>query len=63
MADPQLTLFNSANAVFTNYGGSVPSNLGSTQFDWGLPFFFGRRVYVGIFGAHSSLGTGPYWAY
>jgi hypothetical protein len=46
------------NNIFADLGGSL-----SSDFDWGLPFFFGRSVYVQIDGATSSLGTGPLWAY
>ena len=35
----------------------------STQFDWGLPFFFGRPVFTAIENATTPLGKGPYWAY
>ncbi len=52
------SLIFSPNYVFSNIGGS---NVG--QFDWGLPFHFGRTVYIGIENTPSSLGTGPYWAY
>ena len=55
------TLFNNAsNSVFAELGGTAPAGSG---FDWGLPFFFGRPVFVGIEGASSTLGSGPYWAY
>ncbi|HJT69147.1 MAG TPA: DUF3443 family protein [Terriglobales bacterium] len=49
---------NGANSVFPTLGGPL-----SGLFDWGLPFFYGRRVYVAIFGASTSGGVGPYWAY
>lgn len=48
-----------ANWVFDDLGGPNPGG-----FDWGLPFFFGRTVYVGIenqTGPNSVVG--PYWAY
>lgn len=32
-------------------------------FDWGLPFFFGRKVFVAVAGASTPKGAGPYWAY
>ena len=52
------SLIGSSNNVFAEIGGS---SFGG--FDWGLPFFFGRNVFVGIEGKSSSLGIGPYWAY
>lgn len=51
-------LFNSYNNVFNDLGANMPG-----AFDWGLPFFLGRTIYVGIEGTNSSLGTGPYWGY
>jgi hypothetical protein len=51
--------FNSSNNVSVSIGGPLTIS----YFDWGLPFHFGRTVYVGIEGKSSSLGQGPYWAY
>lgn len=52
------SLMATPNNVFSNIGGGYPGG-----FDWGLPFHFGRNVYIGIEKKSSSLGTGPYWAY
>jgi Protein of unknown function (DUF3443)/Bacterial Ig-like domain (group 2) len=54
------TLVSSSNKVFSNIGGSIPT---LAPFDWGLPFYFGRNVYIGVEGKGSNLSTGPYFAY
>lgn len=56
-------LVSTGNAVFNDIGADLSASGFTASFDWGLPFFLGRKVYVGIEAAHSSLGTGPYWAY
>jgi len=52
------SLINSSNNVFVELGGNEVGD-----FDWGLPFHFGRNVYIGLEGMGSSLGSGTYWAY
>jgi hypothetical protein len=54
-------LFSTGNAAFSNLGGPGLSVFGG--FDWGVPFFLGRKVFVAIDGAQTPAGTGPYWAY
>ncbi|MEO8048911.1 MAG: DUF3443 family protein [Acidobacteriota bacterium] len=53
-----LPLIASPALAFNNIGGPNPG-----VFDWGLPFFFGRTVFVGIEGQNTPAGRGPYWAY
>jgi hypothetical protein len=49
---------NPLNNAFVEIGGTFPGS-----FDWGLPFFFGKNIFVGYGGTVSILGTGPLWAY
>jgi hypothetical protein len=51
-----------SNSV-TAYPGLAATSLTTGSFDWGLPFFYGRRVANVIEGATTSVGTGPYIAY
>jgi Protein of unknown function (DUF3443) len=49
-----------SNAVFPTLAGP---GLGSGEFAWGLPFFLGRTVFVGLDGRSSPLGRGPFVAH
>ncbi len=51
-------LFGSSNNAFNNLAG-----IASNSFGWGLPFFFGRRVYTAIASRATSAGPGPYYAF
>jgi hypothetical protein len=62
-ANPRSMVFN--NIAFDTYDmGNSVSNI---PFDWGLPFFLGRSVYVGIKGKSATLNSttvsGPFWAF
>jgi hypothetical protein len=52
-----------ANVVAASIGGGAGRQFRANTFNWGLPFFFGRTVFVAIEGVDARSGTGPYWAY
>ncbi len=47
-------------SAFGDIGGPLGD---ATAFDWGLPFFYGRHVYVAIEGQAAGGATGPYFAF
>ncbi|MEI8325131.1 MAG: DUF3443 family protein [Betaproteobacteria bacterium] len=59
--DNAATLF--ANASWSVYPTLSGPNGDASSFDWGLPFFFDRRVFIGIEGQGSAVGTGPFYAF
>jgi Protein of unknown function (DUF3443) len=44
--------------AWNDYAGPAPQ-----FFQFGMPFFYGRNVFVAIAGQSSAGGTGPYWAF
>ncbi len=55
---------NGLNYAFNNLGGDSGTGTSSDYVDFGLPFFFGRNVFVGIENQTGPNGViGPYLAY
>jgi Protein of unknown function (DUF3443) len=52
------TLLSTSGTAFDDLGGESSGN-----FDFGLPFFFGKSVYTAIEGQNTPVGTGPYFAF
>jgi hypothetical protein len=62
---------NASYAAFNDLGGpscvrnstaGITCDLADQYLDLGLPFFFGRPIYVGIYGTDTSYPNG-YWAF
>jgi Protein of unknown function (DUF3443) len=47
----------------TAFPGLAGTNTAAQSFDWGLPFFYGRKVATVIEGYSTADGTGPYIAF
>ncbi len=56
-------LLNGVNDAFSDLGSPGNDATFGAYFDWGLPFFYGRTVYVAIENKSAGGTTGPYWAY
>lgn len=52
-----------ANPTFNAFNNLAAPNPDASSFGWGLPFFYGRRVYTAFEGRATPGGTGPYVAY
>ena len=64
---PKTVSFNVSTPTFDPAYNVYPMLAGplgqSGTFDWGLPFFYGRSVFIGIEGVFTpNLGTGPFYA-
>jgi hypothetical protein len=57
IADPNTFVAN-ASAFIDLAGGPT-----ATNFIWGMPFFYGRKIYIGIEQKTSGAYTGPFYAY
>jgi hypothetical protein len=56
------TMLNSNFDAYPQLAGTIPAGNAGT-FDYGLPFFYGKRVAVAVEGAMTTAGTGPYIAF
>lgn len=52
-----------SNVAAAPVGGLAVDVGTATGFDWGLPFFFGRKVFTAIEASSTPYGNGPYVAY
>jgi len=58
------TLFSTPGlSAFSTLGGPLPLPSGLTGFDFGLPFFYGRPVFIAFENSNTPGGAGPYYAF
>jgi Protein of unknown function (DUF3443) len=56
------TMLNSDFDAYPQLAGTLPAGNAGT-FDYGLPFFYGKRIAVAVENATTTAGTGPYIAF
>ena len=61
MANFDNLINNTNNSAFNNIGGLFGDN--NSYLDYGLPFFFGKTVYICFTGMTCNGTPGPYWAF
>jgi hypothetical protein len=54
-------LFSTSNTAFSGATGAAPT--GSTAFAWGMPFFYGKRVYMSIWDITGFNTPTPWYAW
>jgi hypothetical protein len=57
-----VTMLSNNDDAYPQLAGTLPAGNAGT-FDYGLSFFYGRRVAVAVQGATTKVGTGPYIAF
>jgi hypothetical protein len=57
--NPTFSVLPTLAGTFSTAASSNTSN----TFDWGLPFYYGRRVFTAIENQRTAVGTGPYVAF
>ena len=60
-------LFSTSNTAFSGAAGTAPlTSTGqpdTTSFAWGMPFFYGKKVYMSIWDITSGSGATPWYAW
>jgi len=63
VGNAQTLLSNHDLTAFDNVGAPFSATTQAEDFDFGLPFFYGRNVFIVIEGKGTSGGIGPYFAF
>ena len=62
-ADVSFTVADASELSSAYHAFSDLAGPGTSSFDWGLPFYFGRKVFTAIESRSTPAGAGPYVAF